>query len=89
VTSSQTLGIAEAFDIRLLASNIIAIQSLFEVTVFNFETMSIEFKIKFDKGKNYEMTCSLGQMVICIPKRTMRFKFSDSLIEREKLLINQ
>ena len=58
---------------------------MFEVTVFNFETMSIEFKIKFDKGQNYEMTCSLGQMVICIPKMSMRFNFVDSLLEREKI----
>lgn len=67
IHSSNVLAIEGAIKVKALSrgSAKVAIKSALEVVVYNFETRSVDFKVKLWREDTLsEMTCSMGWMAI-------------------------
>ena len=58
-----------------------AIQTKSEIIIYNFDSKTMDFRIKFSNAEVYEMTCSMGLMAIGRHRQSLLFKFDDPSID--------
>lgn len=76
----KTSGIITAcnsLEIKILSLDKLAISTPNEIIIYNFGENTIDFRIKFAKNENFEITASLGIMCIGLHKKSLIFKFEE------------
>lgn len=71
------ISIAHAVSIKIFSEEFLTIQSLSDVSLFNFATKSLDFKIKLMQQGNFEATCSQGKLSIGRHKHSLFFNFTE------------